>query len=444
MFEMGATVTRRQDLPEIYWHNGQIYIIRREHLFRFGDWYEGKCLPYICPAETFMNIDHGEDLRPTEKLLYEQRQNRVEQISFDISDKKIGYRHPCFIIAEAGVNHNGDMDLAKDLVDAASKAGVDAIKFQFFDPENVVTSSTPMAEYQKVNLESDRSQQDMLSALVLSESEIRRLKGYSEQKGLIFLCTSHSGIREYAQLDQMGVCAHKVGSGDLLNLPVLRYLAGTKKPIILGTGMSTIEDVKAAHRVLVRNGNERVVFLHCTTDYPCPFSDVNMNAMLTMKMELECPVGYSDHTLGIEVPVMAVSLGACVLEKHLTLDRSLPGPDHRASIVPEELNMMVTKIRNVEMAMGYPEKRPTSREKETSRIARKSLVYSRDLTAGSVIAEDDIAVKRPGTGVSPLQYDEFIGRGLTRPVLKDAPVSEEDFFDKAGFFKDEKDSGHNG
>ena len=351
----------------------------------------------------------------------------METISLDLLDKKIGYPHPCFIIAEAGVNHNGDMDLAKGLVDAAAEAGVDAVKFQFFNPKDVVISSAPMAEYQKINLKSDKSQQEMLSDLVISESDLLWVKRYAEEKGMIFLCTSHSGVKEYAKLDAMGVCAHKVGSGDLLNLPVLKYLAGTNKPIILGTGMSTMEEVRITHKFLVENGNDKMVFLHCTSDYPCRFNEVNMNAMLAMKEELQCHVGYSDHTLGVEVPIMAVSLGACVLEKHLTLDRALPGPDHKASIIPEELKIMVEKLRNIELARGNLVKEPTQREKKTATVARKSLVYNRDLEEGSVVVEEDITVKRPGIGISPKHYYEVIGRRLSRSVRKDQLLCEEDF-----------------
>jgi sialic acid synthase SpsE/CMP-N-acetylneuraminic acid synthetase len=408
MFEEGVRSTRRQDLPEVFWHNGQIYITTSDHLFRHGDWYQGDCRPYLCPEETFLNIDTAAELKIAEGRIYDQRARRVEGMAFNIGGRLVGHAQPCFIIAEAGVNHNGDMSLAAGLIDAAADAGTDAIKFQYFDPENVVTAATPMADYQKANLGGGQGQLEMLSKLVLSDADLGNLKDYAEKKGLLFLCTSHSGINEYAKLDELGVPAHKVGSGDLLNLPVLKYLARSHKPVILGTGMATMEEVNQAHRFLVRNGNDQVIFLHCTTEYPCSFEDVNMNAMASMKRQLECPVGYSDHSLGIEVPLMAVSLGACVVEKHVTLDNTLPGPDHRASILPSALKAMVSKIRTIESARGRSPKRPSSSELKTARVARKSLVYNHDLDAGTVITAEDIAVKRPGTGLSPLHSHKFL------------------------------------
>lgn len=422
----GGVFNRRQDLPVIYWHNGQIYMIRRDHLFAHGDWYEGTCLPYLCPEETFVNIDHPWEMKIAEELIYAERLERTKKISIKIGDRQIGHSERCFIIAEAGVNHNGRMDLARALVDAAAETGVDAVKFQFFDPRNVATAFTPMAPYQRVNMGGEESQQVMLQGLALSEENIRSLKQYTEEKGLIFLCTSHSGIREYEKLDAMGVLAHKVGSGDLLNLPVLRYLAGTGRPLIMGTGMATMEEVKEVHRFLRQNGNQEAVFLHCTTDYPCDFSEVNMNAMISMRRDLECPVGYSDHTLGTEIPVMAASLGACVIEKHFTLDRTLQGPDHRASALPWELKEMVSAIRNLERAKGDSEKRPTASEREISKMARKSLVYGNNLRAGTILQEGDIGVKRPGTGMSPLRYYQVLGRRVKRAVSRDELLSEHD------------------
>ncbi len=428
MFEEGARSTGRQAIPDVFWRGGQISITTSEHLFRYGDWYEGDCRPYICSEETSLNIDTMTKLKIAEERIYGQRAKKVEGIAFDIGGRLVGHAQPCFIVAEAGVNHNGDMKLAAALIDAAADAGVDAIKFQFFDPQNVVTASSPMAEYQKVNLGGEQSQLEMLQKLVISDTELPALKQYAEQKGLLFLCTSHSGAREYAKLDEIGVPAHKVGSGDLLNVPVLEYLARSRKPVILGTGMATMEEVMQAYRFLVRNGNEQVIFLHCTTDYPCSLEDVNMKAMTTMKRELECPVGYSDHSLGIEVPMMAVALGACVLEKHFTLDKNLPGPDHRASILPSALKAMVSKIRTIEAAMGAPIKRPSPRERQTAKVARKSLVYSRDLEKGTVVAPEDIAVKRPGTGLSPIRFYEMLGRKLGKSVEKDQLVAEGDFY----------------
>ncbi|MGD9079177.1 MAG: N-acetylneuraminate synthase family protein [Desulfobacterales bacterium] len=427
MFDSDKIATRRQDLPQVFWHNGQIYIAGKELILSHGDWYKGNCLPYICPDETFVNIDNQQDLMLAERLILEQRHQKVNRITLNAGGKKIGYGEPCFIVAEAGVNHNGDMDLAMRLVDVAAEAGVDAVKFQFFDPPNVTTSETGLAKYQREQLGNSENQIEMLKKLALTESEIARLKTHAEEKGLIFMCTSHSGVNEYKILDRMGVVAHKVGSGDLLNLPVLKYLAGTGKPIILGTGMATLDEVKAAYRFFVREGCQQTIFLHCTTEYPCPFDRINMNALTRMIKELDCPVGYSDHSLGTEAPIMAVTLGACVLEKHFTIDRTLPGPDHEASILPDELERMVRQIRNVEAARGTSEKMPTASENDTAGVARKSIVYARDLPKGSVLGEGDITVKRPGTGMSPLLFFEVIGKKTKRRAFKDQLVNPEDF-----------------
>jgi sialic acid synthase SpsE/CMP-N-acetylneuraminic acid synthetase len=427
MSDAKKAATRRQDLPDIFWHNGQIYIAGKELLLSHGDWYKGKCLPYLCPEETFVNIDSHQELHLAERLIQEQRRQMVNRITLKAGDKKIGYGKPCFIIAEAGVNHNGNIELALKLVDAAAKAGADAVKFQFFDPPHVTTPEAGLARYQQEKLGSGEKQLEMLRKMALTESEIARLKSHAEEKGLLFMCTSHSGVKEFKILDRMGVAAHKVGSGDLLNLPVLKYLAGTGKPVILGTGMATMEEVKTAHRFLVREGCQKSIFLHCTTEYPCPFDEINMNALTRMMNELDCLVGYSDHSLGTEVPLMAVTLGACVLEKHFTLDRALPGPDHEASILPDELESMVRQIRNVEEARGKAEKIPTGKENETAIIARKSLVYARDLSKGCVLGEGDIAVKRPGTGMSPLLFFEVVGKKINRSAHKDQLVDPEDF-----------------
>jgi sialic acid synthase SpsE/CMP-N-acetylneuraminic acid synthetase len=427
MFDSDKIITRRQDLPEIFWHNGQIYIAGKKLILSHGDWYKENCLPYICPDDTFVNIDNPQDLMLAKKLILKKRRQMVSGITLNAGGKEIGYGKPCFIIAEAGVNHNGDIDLALRLVDAAAKAAVDAVKFQYFDPPNVTTSETGLAKYQRKKLGNGENQIEMLKKLALTESEIARLKTHAEEKGLVFMCTSHSGVKEFEILDRMGVVSHKVGSGDLLNLPVLRYLAGTGKLVILGTGMATMDEIKAAHRFLMREGCQQSIFLHCTTEYPCPFDRINMNALTRMMKELDCPVGYSDHSLGLEVPLMAVTLGACVLEKHFTLDRALPGPDHEASILPDELVRMVQQIRHVETARGTSEKMPTVGEDETAGIARKSIVYARDLSKGCVLDEGDIAVKRPGTGMSPLLFFEVIGKKIKKRVYKDQLVDPEDF-----------------
>lgn len=339
-----------------------------------------------------------------------------------LGNKLIGYNQPCFIMAEAGVNHNGKLELAKKLVDAAAEAGVDAVKFQIFKAEQVVTEKAGMAEYQKRNLGTDESQADMLRKLEMSEEQHAEIKKYAESKGLIFLSTSHSGKLGIDSLERVGILGHKIGSGDLTNKPFLEHIARTKKPIILSTGMGTLEEVKKAISWIRKAGNNKIIALHCTTNYPCPYDEVNMNAMKTMMDELDCLIGYSDHTLGTEIPIMARSQGACLIEKHFTLDKRMEGPDHKASAEPDELKFIVESIRNIEKAFGRSEKKPNKSELEMIKGIRKSIVADRDIKKGKVIEPADIFVKRPGTGIPPEEYDDIIGKKAVKDIKKDEIV----------------------
>lgn len=341
-----------------------------------------------------------------------------------IFNKKSGEINKIFIIAEAGVNHNGSIELAKQLIDAAADACADAVKFQTFKADGVVTKNATRASYQVRNLGNDETQQEMLSRYELRYDDFIGLKEYCDEKGITFLSTPHSEDA-IDFLDDL-VPAYKFGSGDLTNIPVLEYAAKKGKPMILGTGMATMDEIKEALRAIHNQGNKDVVMLHCTSNYPCSLEEVNLRAMQTMQKELDCLVGYSDHTPGIFVTIMAVAMGACVIEKHFTLDRNLPGPDHKASLEPDELKDMVNAVRNAEKALGSGLKRPTESERETMKVARKSIVAKVDIQKGVKIKREMLAIKRPGIGIEPKNIDKIIGKKSKRDIKEDTLISWSD------------------
>lgn len=324
------------------------------------------------------------------------------------------------VIAEAGVNHNGDLALARQLVDAAAGAGADLVKFQTFDADRLVTRQAAKAEYQNAMTPAGESQHAMLRRLQLDRAAHEMLIEHCRARNIGFFST---GFDEQSVdlLAQLGLPLFKVPSGELTNLPLLRHIASKGKPIILSTGMGTMGEIEAALDVLQAAGvpRQQVTVLHCNTEYPTPMCDVNLRAMNSIRTAFDVAVGYSDHTAGIEIAIAAVALGATVIEKHVTLDRNLPGPDHRASLEPHELKAMVTAIRNVEAALGDGIKRPTPSEAKNRPIARKSLVAARAIRAGELLSADNIAVKRPGTGISPMRWDEAIGRAAKRDFAPD-------------------------
>jgi N,N'-diacetyllegionaminate synthase len=328
------------------------------------------------------------------------------------------------IIAEAGVNHNGSLEMAKKMVDAAADAGVDYVKFQTFCSELLVTASAAQADYQRREAQSeDSSQLAMLRKLELSHADHLALVDYCKQKGVKFLSTAFD-LPSVDFLDGLGVDFWKVPSGEITNLPYLRKIAATRRPIVMSTGMSDLDTVKESLDFLLGEGAERkdITLLHCNTEYPTPFADVNLNAMITLRNELGVATGYSDHTLGIEVPVAAVALGAEVIEKHFTLDRNLPGPDHKASLLPDELKAMVSAIRNIEKALGTGLKRVTDSEAKNIVAARKSIVAAVAIKAGEVFTEENLTVKRPGNGLSPMKWYDVVGRQASRDYQPDEPI----------------------
>lgn len=319
------------------------------------------------------------------------------------------------IIAEAGVNHNGDIDCAKKLIDVAVLAGVDYVKFQTFKAETIVSPNAKKAEYQKKNIgNNDDSQLQMLKKLELSHEDHLILIEHCNQKGIKFFSTAFD-VEGVNYLDSLGLDLFKIPSGELTNFPYLRDIAKKNKPIILSTGMATLSEIEDAVNVLIRYGANKdlMTILHCNTEYPTPMEDVNLKAMLTIGENFGVKIGYSDHTLGIEVPIAAVALGASIIEKHFTLDRNLPGPDHKASLEPEELNAMVKAIRNIEKAIsGHGRKEPSKSEIKNTIIARKSIHLKRNITIGSIITEEDIISLRPGDGISAMQWNDVIGKKM--------------------------------
>lgn len=322
-----------------------------------------------------------------------------------------------YIIAEAGVNHNGSFELARKLVDAAKTAGVDCIKFQTFKSKSLVSHTAQKADYQK-DTTGDGSQVDMLTKLELSYDEFLKLKEYCDKIDITFLSTPFD-FDSIEFLNSMDMPFWKIPSGEVTNLPYLLALAKTRKPVVMSTGMCEMDEIEAAIKVLRENGTKEIKLLHCNTEYPTPFEDVNLRAMQTMKDVFGLEVGYSDHTKGIEVPVAAVALGATVIEKHFTLDRNMEGPDHKASLEPDELAKMVQSIRHIEKALGCGEKRPSPSEKKNIAVARKSVVAKRMIKAGDELNEYNITVKRPGTGISPMKWFDVIGTKAVRDFQED-------------------------
>lgn len=323
-----------------------------------------------------------------------------------------------YIIAEAGDNHNGDFNTALKLVDVAKRAGADCVKFQRFVTEEIISKYAEMAEYQKKNTGKEESQFEMVKRLELSFDEFRKIKEYCDRVGIQFLSTPFD-LKSVDFLNELGVPFFKIPSGEITNYPYLIKIAHTGKPVVMSTGMCEPDEILAAINVLEKNGSGEITLLHCNTEYPTPLKDVNLYAMRTMKKMFGKKVGYSDHTKGIEVPVAAVALGACVIEKHFTLDKNMPGPDHKASLEPDELGRMVKNIRNIEIALGDGVKRVSESERKNIAIARKSIVARRNIQEGEILTEENLAVKRPGTGINPMQWMEVLGTRAVRDFKED-------------------------
>lgn len=327
------------------------------------------------------------------------------------------------IIAEAGVNHNGSLELAKQLVLKAKESGADYVKFQTAKAEKVISLFASQADYQKKNTGTEESQLDMAKKITLALDDFKPLKAYCDEVGIKFMSTPF----DYDSLDllvEIGMDYMKIPSGEVTNLPFLRKIAKCGMPIIMSTGMCRIGEVEDALNILITEGVKReyIILLHCNTEYPTPFEDVNLKAMLTLRDTFGVRVGYSDHTKGIEVPIAAVAMGAEVIEKHFTIDHNLPGPDHVASLEPQELKAMVDSIRNIEQAIGNGLKLVSKSEEKNIKIARKSIIAARDIKAGEIYTEENLTVKRPGDGVSPMLWDSIIGTTAKRDFVYDEPI----------------------
>ncbi|MCT7646438.1 N-acetylneuraminate synthase [Aliarcobacter butzleri] len=325
-----------------------------------------------------------------------------------------------FIIAEAGVNHNGSSELAKKLIDVASESGADAVKFQTFKAENLVSKNAQKAEYQKQTTDKNESQFDMIKKLELDVDTHKELMLYCKTKNIIFLSTpfDHDSID---LLSDLGLEIFKIPSGEITNLPYLRHIGRLNKKVILSTGMADIGEIEDALDVLIAAGTkkENITVLHANTMYPTPMEDVNLKAMVTIGNTFDVAFGYSDHTLGIEVDIAAVAMGACCMEKHFTLDKTMEGPDHNASLEPDELKAMVKAIRNIELALGSCVKKPSKSEIPNIQIARKSIVAKMDIKKGELLFEDNLTIKRPGNGINPMRWDEIVGSVATKDYKED-------------------------
>jgi len=342
-----------------------------------------------------------------------------------IGNKSIGDKHPCFIIAEAGVNHNGDIVQAKKLIDIAKEAGADCVKFQTWITEEIVTKTVEQADYQAENTGINESQYEMLKKLELSFNDFRKLKDYADKAEIIFMSTPDDE-KSVDFLDELGVPAFKIGSGELTNQLMLNKIAQKGKPIILSTGMANLNEIEEAIEIIKNTGNDAIILLHCTSQYPTNYGDVNLKAMITIKNKFNTIVGYSDHTIGVIVPQIAVALGADVIEKHFTYDKNAKGPDHKCSLNPPELKQMVEVVRITEETLGDGRKLPTDNEKKVRSIIRKTIVAKERIPKGSKIAGDMLTVKRSNGSLNPNEINNIIGKITKNNIEKDQSISYED------------------
>ncbi|MHA2174301.1 MAG: N-acetylneuraminate synthase [Candidatus Hodarchaeales archaeon] len=339
---------------------------------------------------------------------------------FFIEDFEIGGDRT-FIIAEGGVNHNGNIDIAKSLIDEAVKSKADAIKFQTFVTEELVTNYAPKAKYQENNTAQNESQYEMIKKLELPFEAFQELKNYADNRGILFFSTPFD-LKSVEFLSKTNLPAFKVGSGDMNNVLLLERIASEKKPILLSTGMATLEEIKIIFDFLKQEGVTKLLLFHCITSYPAPTSILNLNIISTLKKMFNVPIGYSDHSIGIEIPQLAVAVGAKAIEKHFTLDKNLPGPDHKASLEPEELKEMVNGIRFTEKVLGSSKKQIYEVERQNRVVARKSIVAMRNIPKGAILSKEDLGVKRPGDGLRPIKIFQLIGKKTKVSIDKDVQL----------------------
>lgn len=453
----------RQQIKQ-YRVDGTVFAYNKETLMQLVDvpWDRENNAPIIIKQKEAIDIDEPFDFKLAEEIIKEAKLKETDKIDVDkikesgndedkiiksyntsnnktnneilkmpetiqIANKTIGKNQPCFIIAEAGSNHNGSLELAKQLVDKAVESGADAVKFQTFTAEGIVTHQTPKAEYQKKDADPEESYFELLKKLELTKDEFKELQHYCNEKGIIFFSCPHSNKWSVDVLHELDVPVYKVGSGDVTNFPFLEYVASKGKPIIMSVGMATMEEVQEALAVMKKAGNEQIIVLQCTSTYPTPVENVNMNAMKTLKKETGMIVGYSDHTQSLNVPVLAIGMGAEVYEKHYTLDKSMEGPDHAMSMDPQELKEIVKRIREAESALGTAERKPYPGEEEIAKVARKSVVTIKEIKAGETITAEMLDVKRPGTGLHSRNYYQIVGKKATRDLQADQLLQKGDW-----------------
>jgi N-acetylneuraminate synthase len=344
--------------------------------------------------------------------------------TLEINGRKVGAGYPCLVIAEAGINHNGDINMAREMVRTAARAGADVVKFQTFNAEKLTTAQAPKAAYQMMATGKNESQFEMLQKLELGAGDFQMLMEECRQQGILFMSTPFD--EESADLlDLLGMNAFKIGSGEVTNLPLLIHIARKGKPVILSTGMSYLNEVDVAVRRIHLAGNDHLALLQCTSNYPADPAQVNLRAMDTLAQAFQVPVGFSDHTLGIEIALAAVAMGACIVEKHFTLDKSLPGPDQKASMEPLELEVLVAGIRKVESALGHGRKEPVESEVDTAKVARRSIVARQDILAGTSLTENDVIMMRPGTGLPSTLLPYLLNRVARRDIPAGTLISFE-------------------
>ena len=422
-------IFRRQDAPEVFDIVPVAYAARADFVLRTHHLLDGRVRAITVPPERSVDIDTELDLAFVEFLLERNSMRSIKNIqrmdTIHIDSRKIGWGEPVFIIAEAGVNHNGDLQTAEKMVDVAAEAGADAVKFQTFRADEVVSEAAPKARYQIENTGEGGSQLEMLKRLELSPDAHRKLIERCHARGIMFLSTPFD-FPSADLLERLSVPAYKVPSGEITNWPFLEHIASKGKPVILSTGMSDLNEVEQAVKVLRAAGCSELLILHATSSYPATAASSNLRAMQTLSDSFHTPIGLSDHTIGIEVALAATALGACILEKHFTLDRSLPGPDHKASLEPAELRSLVSGIRAVESALGDGRKQPTPSEEDVRRVARRSIVARRIIPSGTLIARDLLTYKRPGTGIPPSRLGDVLGRKTTRTIPGDTLIRFED------------------
>lgn len=411
--------SRRQESSQAFRPSGAVYVVSRELLRREGRFIvPGVTRGVVTSRERSVDVDTADDLAEAESRLAARG-----AAAFALGGRAIGAGQPCFVIAEAGVNHNGDVDIAHRLVDVAAEAGADAVKFQTFDPERLVSPLGRKAAYQVAGTGAGESQLEMLRELVLPNAALEALAAHAGERGLVFLSTPFDESSADL-LEGLGMVAFKIPSGEITNHPLVAHIAAKGRPVLMSTGMSTLAEIAEAVQVIREHGDPPLALFHCVTSYPAAAADCNLRAIAAMRAAFGVPVGWSDHTAGIEISLAAVAAGAAVLEKHFTLDRTLPGPDHRASLEPAELSALVQSVRSIEAALGDGLKRPAASELANVAAARRSLHLARALPAGHVLARTDLVALRPGTGLSPALRDRLVGRKLRVGVEGGEMLSE--------------------